>query len=101
MGCIRICGWFSDSTQECQLLSGANYDLLSAEKLNFMPTKIEEKTQELCETIIAQPEMASIRKRIDLFLADKGANSQYEAVMNKGSALHEKQHRGQPLDGAE
>jgi len=66
-----------------------------------MPTKIEEKTRELCQTIVDQPEMASIRRRIDTFLADAGARGQYETVTSKGQALHEKQHRGQPLDNAE
>src|SRR5438045_1901390 len=66
-----------------------------------MSKKIEEKTQELCATIVAQPEMASIRKRIDTFMADATAKGQYETVLNKGNALHEKQHHGQPLDGVE
>jgi cell fate (sporulation/competence/biofilm development) regulator YlbF (YheA/YmcA/DUF963 family) len=66
-----------------------------------MPTKIEEKTRELCQTIVDQPEMASIRRRIDTFLADAGARSQYEMLMSKGNALHEKQHNGQTLDGVE
>jgi cell fate (sporulation/competence/biofilm development) regulator YlbF (YheA/YmcA/DUF963 family) len=66
-----------------------------------MSTKIEEKTQELCATIVAQPEMLSIRKRIDAFMADATAKGQYETVLSKGNALHEKQHRGQPLDGTE
>ena len=66
-----------------------------------MPTKIEEKTRELCQTIVDQPEMASIRRRIDAFLADAGARGQYETVMSKGNNLHEKQHNGQPLDGME
>jgi cell fate (sporulation/competence/biofilm development) regulator YlbF (YheA/YmcA/DUF963 family) len=66
-----------------------------------MATKIEEKTKELCQTIITQPEMISIRKRIDAFMADTGARGQYELLMTKGQALHEKQHSGQPLDGME
>jgi cell fate (sporulation/competence/biofilm development) regulator YlbF (YheA/YmcA/DUF963 family) len=66
-----------------------------------MPTKIEEKTRELCQTIVDQPEMASIRRRIDTFLADAGARDRYETVMSKGNALHEKQHSGQTLDGTE
>lgn len=66
-----------------------------------MPTKIEEKTKELCEAIVAQPEMISIRKRIDAFMADDGARSQYESLMNRGQALHDKQHSGQPLNGVE
>jgi cell fate (sporulation/competence/biofilm development) regulator YlbF (YheA/YmcA/DUF963 family) len=70
-------------------------------KLKSMPTKIEEKTREFCQTIVEQPEMASIRRRIDAFLADAGARGQYETVMSKGNALHEKQHNGQTLDGVE
>ena len=66
-----------------------------------MPTKIEEKTRELCQAIIDQPEMISIRKRIDTFLSDPGARGQYEAVMSKGQALQEKQARSQPLESAE
>jgi len=62
---------------------------------------ITRKTKELCAAIVAQPEMLSIRKRIDTFLSDAGARGQYETVTNKGQALHEKQHRGQPLESAE
>jgi cell fate (sporulation/competence/biofilm development) regulator YlbF (YheA/YmcA/DUF963 family) len=70
-------------------------------KQKFMSTKIEEKTQELCQAIVAQPEMIAIRKRIDTFMADNGARGQYEALMSRGQALHDKQHSGQPLLPAE
>src|SRR6516162_10002201 len=66
-----------------------------------MPNTIEEKTRELCQAIVEQPEMASIRRRIDTFMADQAARGQYESVMSKGNALHEKQHNGQQLDGIE
>ena len=66
-----------------------------------MPTKIEEKTRELCQVIVDQPEMISIRKRIDTFLSDTQARGQYEAVMSKGQALQEKQAQSQVLEGAE
>ena len=66
-----------------------------------MPTKIEEKTRELCQVIVDQPEMISIRKRIDTFLSDTQARGQYEAVMSKGQALQEKQAQSQELEGAE
>ncbi len=62
---------------------------------------IMQKTKELCEAIIAQPEMISIRKRIDTFLSDAGARSQYELLASKGQALHDKQHGGQPPEAAE
>ena len=71
------------------------------QKLKSMPTKIEEKTRELCQTIVEQPEMASIRRRIDAFQADVGARTKYETVMTKGNTLHEKQHNGQTLDAME
>jgi cell fate (sporulation/competence/biofilm development) regulator YlbF (YheA/YmcA/DUF963 family) len=66
-----------------------------------MATKIEEKTREFCQTLVDQPEMASIRDRIDTFMADAGARGQYETVMSKGNALHEKQHNGQALNEVE
>ena len=66
-----------------------------------MPTKIEEKTKELCQVIVDQPEMISISKRIDTFLADSQARGQYEAVMTKGQALQEKQAQSQQLEGTE
>ena len=66
-----------------------------------MPTLIEEKTQELCQAIVAQPELIAIRKRIDTFLADADARSQYELLVSKGQALQEKQQTGQVLEPAE
>jgi cell fate (sporulation/competence/biofilm development) regulator YlbF (YheA/YmcA/DUF963 family) len=71
-----------------------------------MTTQTEENTitrkaKELCQAIVAQPEMISIRKRIDTFLSDAGAQRQYEIVASKGHALHDKQHGGQPLESAE
>lgn len=66
-----------------------------------MPTKIEEKTRELCQSIVDGPEVLSIRRRIDAFMADVAARGQYETLMSKGNALHQKQHNGENLDGAE
>ena len=62
-----------------------------------MPTIIEEKTQELCQAIIAQPEMVALRKRIEAFMADHGTRSQYETLVSKGQALQERQQQGRPL----
>jgi len=66
-----------------------------------MPTKVETKTNELCEAILEQLQSNGIRKRIDAFLSDDSARNQYEIVMSKGQALQEKQHHGQTLDPAE
>jgi cell fate (sporulation/competence/biofilm development) regulator YlbF (YheA/YmcA/DUF963 family) len=59
------------------------------------------KTRELCETLLAAPDVASIRQRIDTFMANDKARGQYESVMTKGQALHEKQHKSLPLSGEE
>src|SRR5579859_4925128 len=66
-----------------------------------MPTKIETKTNELCEAILEQIHSNGIRKRIDTFLPDSSPRAQYERLMNRGQALQEKQHHGQTLDPAE
>jgi len=71
-----------------------------------MTTQIEEnaiieKTRALCQTIVDQPGMTSLRQRIDAFLADVNARGQYETVVTKGQALQEKQAQGHPLDSAE
>ncbi len=66
-----------------------------------MPTKIETKTNELCEAILEQLQTNGVRQRIDTFLADTSARGAYETLMSKGQALQEKQHHGQPLDPTE
>ena len=66
-----------------------------------MPTKIETKTNELCAAILEQIQTGGIRQRIDTFQSDATARGAYESLMNKGQALQEKQHHGQPLDPTE
>ena len=60
-----------------------------------------EKTRELCNTILAQPNLGNLRRNIDAFMADEKSRSDYESLMEKGQALHEKQHRSLPLTGEE
>ena len=66
-----------------------------------MPTKIETKTNELCQAILEEINSIGIRQRIDTFLADATARGQYESLMSKGQVLQEKQHGGQTLEPAE
>lgn len=71
-----------------------------------MPVALEEnaiveKTRDLCHAIVSHLETSANRQRIDAFLADVGARSQFETVNSKAQALQEKQSQGQPLDGAE
>jgi cell fate (sporulation/competence/biofilm development) regulator YlbF (YheA/YmcA/DUF963 family) len=56
-----------------------------------------DKTRELCQTILTDPNMGEIRKRIDTFMADPTSRSHYDSVVSKGQVLHEKQEQSQPL----
>jgi cell fate (sporulation/competence/biofilm development) regulator YlbF (YheA/YmcA/DUF963 family) len=62
---------------------------------------ITRKTKELCQAILDQPDLRSARQRIETFMADEKARAQYEGVMTKGQALHQKQQNSQPLNGEE
>src|SRR5688572_277820 len=71
-----------------------------------MQTNVEEgvivqKTKELCETILKQPEFQNIRSRIDKFMQDEKAKAQFDALNEKGEFLHHKQHQGVTLSPAE
>jgi cell fate (sporulation/competence/biofilm development) regulator YlbF (YheA/YmcA/DUF963 family) len=64
-------------------------------------TIILQKTRELCETIVQQPEFQEIRSRIDAFMANEEAKSQYQRVIEKGESLQQKQQMGLPLSNEE
>ena|SRR6266850_1883113 len=64
-------------------------------------TMVIQKTRDLCQTILDQPDFRLIRQRIESFLSDDSAKSQYQLVMEKGDALQQKQQFGMPLDNTE
>ena len=63
--------------------------------------KIIEKTKELCQTIVEQPEFKEIRRRIDSFMADDTAKMQYQQVAEKHEMLQHKQQMGATLNNDE
>ena len=72
----------------------------------IMETTIEQtdiicKTKELCQAILDQPTMPSIRERVNAFMADEQTRGQYDALMTKGQALQQKQQLSMPLTGEE
>jgi cell fate (sporulation/competence/biofilm development) regulator YlbF (YheA/YmcA/DUF963 family) len=73
--------------------------------LTIMPTLLEDpittKTQELCETILSQPGFQRLRDRIDAFMGDENAKSQYNAVTGKQSELQQRQHSGQEISDSD
>src|SRR5271167_2477871 len=62
---------------------------------------ITQKTRELCQAILDQPEVRSMRQRMDAFMADDKTRGQYDTLMAKGQVLQQKQQSGVPLDNAE
>jgi len=62
---------------------------------------ILEKTKELCQTIVEQPQFQSLRRDVDAFLASEDAKNQYQLVIEKGEALQQKQQTGMPLSNDE
>ncbi len=54
-------------------------------------TPVIQKTKELCQAILDQPGMRSIRQRIDAFMADDKTRTQYDNLMSKAQLLQEKQ----------
>lgn len=74
--------------------------------LNHMHTTTEEtpviqKAKELCQAILDEPNMRSIRQRIDSFMANDAAKAQYDDVMSRGQALQQKQESSIPLASEE
>ncbi len=64
-------------------------------------TVIIQRTKDLCQTILDQPEYRQIRQSIESFMADETAKNQYQLVMEKGDELQQKQQMGAPLDNNE
>src|SRR5438874_2693985 len=67
-----------------------------------MPTTLEEspvmqKTKELCQAILEQPNMQSIRRRIDAFMGDEQSRALYDGLVSKGQVLQQKQQQSLPL----
>ena len=62
---------------------------------------INQKTVELCQTLLDQPNIQAVREAIDAFTADEAARGLYEGLMAKGQALQQKQQAGAPLSDEE
>jgi cell fate (sporulation/competence/biofilm development) regulator YlbF (YheA/YmcA/DUF963 family) len=71
----------------------------------FMETTMEnaviEKTRELCQTILDQPEYKTIRSQVDAFLNNEQAQAAYQTLSSKGEYLQHKQAQSLPLSGEE
>lgn len=62
---------------------------------------VQQKTRELCQAIVDQPDFKEMRRQIEAFLGDENAKTQYQTVMKKGELLQHKQNMGAPLSNDE
>jgi len=62
---------------------------------------VQQKTRELCQAIVDQPEFQKMREQVDAFMGDDAAKSLYQSVMEKGEMLQYKQQTGSPLSADE
>lgn len=65
------------------------------------PNVLTQKIEELCQTILNQPEVQSIRQRVEAFNADDASQKQYETLSERGEYLQHKQQQGAQLTDAE
>jgi len=59
------------------------------------------KTKELCETISTDATFTGLMSKVEAFLSNDEARTQYQSVGEQGEALHQKQHAGVELDPQE
>ena len=62
---------------------------------------VVQKTKELCQAILDQPEYQKIRQGLDAFLNNEEVRSQYQTLSEKGEYLQHKQQMGSQLDDKE
>lgn len=60
-----------------------------------------EKTRELCQTILDQPEYQKLRAEVDAFFNNEQAQAAYQTLSSKGESLQHKQEQRLPLSGEE
>lgn len=60
-----------------------------------------QKTRELCQAILDEPDVRAMRQKIDAFMADDKTRGQYDALMMKGQMLQQKQQSGVALNDTE
>lgn len=58
---------------------------------------INVKTQELCQALLDEPQVQSIRQRVDRFLANEPVRGKYDTLMMKADALQYKQNLNLPM----
>jgi cell fate (sporulation/competence/biofilm development) regulator YlbF (YheA/YmcA/DUF963 family) len=70
-------------------------------QLSTEDTVVVQKTKELCQAIVEQPEFQKIREGLDAFMSNDEVRGQYQALTEKGEYLQHKQQTGGQLSEEE
>jgi len=62
---------------------------------------VVQKTKELCQTILDQPGVQTMRQQIESFMANDEAKLQYQLLSERGEYLRHKQQQGLQLSDEE
>jgi cell fate (sporulation/competence/biofilm development) regulator YlbF (YheA/YmcA/DUF963 family) len=62
---------------------------------------VVQKTKDLCQTILDQPDFQALRKDIDQFMSDEKAQQEYQSLVEKSEELNHKQQQGVRLSQEE
>ena len=69
--------------------------------MSTLAPAIQTKLEDLCRTILSQPELEAHRLKVDQFMVNDDARAQYVRVSEQGEHLHHKQMQGVELDDSE
>ncbi len=70
-------------------------------QVNTEESVVLQKTRELCQAIVDQPEFQKIRQGLDAFLGNEEVRGQYQSLSEKGESLQHKQQSGSQLSDQE
>lgn len=70
-------------------------------QVNTEESVVLQKTRELCQAIVEQPEFQKIRQGLDAFLGNEEVRGQYQSLSEKGDYLQHKQQSGSQLSDQE
>ena len=99
--CFAFCAVLRRRFESVHWPQGVKWKGIMLTSAEVKETLVIQKTRELCQTIVEQPEFQNIRRRIDTFMADEQARNQYQTVVEKGELLQHKQQMGMPLSDDE
>jgi cell fate (sporulation/competence/biofilm development) regulator YlbF (YheA/YmcA/DUF963 family) len=94
---VLYCSGKTLSGREHQRLTSSDTLPDDTMQLSTEDTVVMQKTKELCQAIVDQPEFQKLRQDLDTFMSNDEVRGQYQALSEKGEYLQHKQQTGGQL----